>query len=263
MRFDPTLTDTFVHDKSFTVPMAPGGKCVQLSDGRHWIFERCIMDLSAYPPDDAHMDEAVGVSRGSSAWFKACLIRGAGKLFLCGSGDAADIPAERGKVVTLDHCILEFFGRRGPEVQDGMTLRMRNCLITGWGAPDRWNRRSFGAWAHHGGEIEATNCIFWQDALWPGLTLAARDLGHHLGQAWNYNPLGILHPKAWIPGTLRGLIATNGGKAHAEHCYKSHRLLFVEGWSRRNAMDAAEARDLLATLRQLRAWLMARRDLAG
>ena len=97
-----------------------GGHGVGISDGEDWLVEDCIIDLSACPLDQ--LDEAVGVTWGSSAIFRRCVIRSAGKLVLCGSGDAAKAAVERGKVVIFEDCILENFGRRGPEAQSGMRV---------------------------------------------------------------------------------------------------------------------------------------------
>lgn len=88
-----------------------GGHGLGISDGEDWLVEDCIIDLSSCPLDQ--LDEAVGVTWGSSAVFRRCVIRGAGKLVLCGSGDAAKAAMERGKVAIFEDCILEDFGRRG------------------------------------------------------------------------------------------------------------------------------------------------------
>ena len=88
----------------------------------------------------------MGVVWGSSAVFRRCVIRGAGKLVLCGSGDTDKLNVERGKTVIFEDCILEDFGRRGPEAQSGMRVMLRGCLIRNWGAPDRFDVRSFASW---------------------------------------------------------------------------------------------------------------------
>ena len=137
-----------------------GGHGLDMSNGQDWLVEDCLIDLSACPL--GQLDEAVGVVWGSSAVFRRCVIRGAGKLVLCGSGDTDKLNVERGKTVIFEDCILEGFGRRGPEAQSGMRVMLRGCLIRSWGAPDRFDVRSFAAWAHHGGGIEAGPC-------WPGM----------------------------------------------------------------------------------------------
>ena len=94
-------------------------------------MEDSIIDLSACPLE--RLDEAAGITWGSRAIFRRCVIRGAGKLILCGSGDADKLAVERGKVVIFEDCILEDFGRRGPEVQSCMWIILRRCLIRNWG----------------------------------------------------------------------------------------------------------------------------------
>ena len=149
--------------QTITAPDA-GGHGLDMSNGQDWLVEDCLIDLSACPLDK--LDEAVGVTWGSSAVFRRCVIRGAGKLVLCGSGDTDKVNIERGKTVIFEDCILEDFGRRGPEAQSGMRVMLRGCLIRNWCAPDRFDVRSFGAWAHHGGSIEAVDCVFDQPRAW-------------------------------------------------------------------------------------------------
>ena len=62
--------------------------------GGEYLVHDCIIDLSEYDVDD--VDEVVAVTWGSSATFRRCLIRGSGKLFLCGSGDNDKICYEQG-----------------------------------------------------------------------------------------------------------------------------------------------------------------------
>ena len=57
-----------------TAPDA-GGHGLDMSNGQDWLVEDCIIDLSAYPL--GQMDEAVGITWGSSATFRRCIIRGA------------------------------------------------------------------------------------------------------------------------------------------------------------------------------------------
>ena len=64
-----------------------------------------------------------------------------------------------------------------------MRVILRRCLIRNWG--ERFDVRSFAAWAHHGGRIEAYACVFDQSRFWRGWRLMARDWLAHLGQAWN------------------------------------------------------------------------------
>ena len=115
-----------VAGQRITAPDA-GGHGLGISDGQSWLVEDSIIDLSACPLE--RLDEAAGITWGSRAIFRRCVIRGAGKLILCGSGDADKLAVERGKVVIFEDCILEDFGRRGPEVQSCMWIILRRCLI--------------------------------------------------------------------------------------------------------------------------------------
>ena len=228
-----------------TAPDA-GGHGLDISDGQPWLVEDCVIDLSACPLDQ--LDEAVGVTWGSSAVFRRCVIRGAGKLVLCGAGDADTTPAEQGRAVIFEHCILEDFGRRGPEVQSGMRVMLRGCLVRNWGAPERFDVRSFGAWAHHGGRIEAVGCVFDQPRFWRGWHIMAWDWLAHLGQAWNDEGLrGLLRPASWLPGVCRGLVATAGGEVRAVNCRATRWWIRLEG-HRGPRMRRKDAQALVAGL---------------
>lgn len=229
--------------QTITAPDA-GGHGLDMSNGQDWLVEDCLIDLSACPLDK--LDEAVGVVWGSSAVFRRCVIRGAGKLVLCGSGDTDKVNVERGKTVTFEDCILEDFGRRGPEAQSGMRVMLRGCLIRNWCAPDRFDVRSFGAWAHHGGRIEAMDCVFDQPCLWRGWQIMLRDWLAHLGQAWNDEGLrGLLRPANWLPGVCRGLVATAGGQVRAENCHATRWWIRLEG-HRGPRMSRSQAQALMA-----------------
>lgn len=53
-----------------TAPDA-GGHGLDMSNGQDWLVEDCIIDLSAYPL--GQLDEAVGITWGSSATFRRCI----------------------------------------------------------------------------------------------------------------------------------------------------------------------------------------------
>ena len=119
---------------------------------------------------------------------------------------------ERGKVVIFEDCILEDFGRRGPEVQSCMWIILRRCLIRNWGEPGRFDVRAFAAWAHHG---------------------------------------GLLRPAAWLPGVCRGLIATAGGHVRAEDCRATRWWIRLEErHGDMSQEDAAEMVRRLEAMRQ-------------
>ena len=237
-----------VAGRRITAPDA-GGHGLDMSNGRDWLVEDCIIDLSACPLE--LLDEAVGVTWGSRAIFRRCVIRGAGKLILCGSGDAAKAAVERGKVVIFEDCILENFGRRGPEVQSGMRAILRDCLIRNWGEPGRFDVRAFAAWAHHGGRIEAESCVFDQPRFWRGWRIMVRDWLAHIGQSWNDEGLrGLLRPANWLPGVCRGLVATAGGRVQTRHCYATPWWIRLE--ERRGDMSRKDAAEMVRRLEAMR-----------
>lgn len=237
--------------------MRPGdqGDGVSFWDGASHVVEDSVIDLSACDLDE--IDEALGVTYGSSVVVKNCVIRGAGKLVLCGCGDADKVAVETGKIVVFKDCILENFGRRGPEVQDGMQVTLHNCLIRNWGDPDRFNVRSFGAWAH--GEnsiIMAANCVFWQDngrfgRYW------FKDLIGHIGQAFNDTKFrGLFSRDAWRPGNCRALVASDGGYVRADNCWANHSWLAIE--NHHDAMGEAQAMSIVGTLENMKHRLYAK-----
>ena len=216
--------------------------------------EDCIIDLSAWPVEE--LDEGAACTWGASTTFKRCVIRGAGKLVLCGCGDDDKVPVESGKKVELIDCILEDFGRRGPEVQDGMQVLMHGCLIRNWGKPDRFTVRNFGSWAHRGGRIDAVGCVFWQDSFWRPLKQMIADLCDHIGQAWNDEGIrGLLRLSTWIPGVCKGLLATNGGEAYAWACWRNHWWIAMPWRHTTEMMDDSDAEQLIEGLEQMAAAL--------
>ena len=244
-----------VAGQHITAPDA-GGHGLDMSHGQDWLVEDCLIDLSACPLDQ--LDEAVGVVWGSSAVFRRCVIRGAGKLVLCGSGDVEAVPKESGRTVTFEGCVLEDFGRRGPEAQSGMRVMLHGCLIRNWCAPDRFDVRSFGAWAHHGGSIEAVGCVFDQPRFWRGWRIMVRDWLAHIGQSWNDEGLrGPLRPANWLPGVCRGLVATAGGQVRAANCHATRWWIRLEG-HRGPRMGRKEASAVVERRERLRAELTGR-----
>lgn len=187
---------------------------------REYIVRDCIIDLSALPLEA--LDEAVGVTWGASAVFRRCVIRGAGKLILCGSGDPGKAELEQGRRVLFEDCLLENFGRRGVEVQAGMRVTLKGCLVRNWGKPDRHTVRDFGAWAHHGGRIDAVGCVFWQDHFSRPWRQFWGDFVARIGQAWNDEGWrGLLRLSTWLPGVCLALRATAGGKVCAWCCWRN------------------------------------------
>lgn len=187
------------------------------TETRYYIHDT-IIDLSAVPLEE--QDEAVSLTYGAYGLVERCIIRGAGKLILCGSGDAQAAELERHKMVMFRDCFFEDFGRRGPEVQSSMMVRMERCLVHSWAAPDRFTVRSFAAWAHDGGVITAEECVF--------VPLSAQDIpfgqkvkdcANWIGQMVNdAGPLALLMPKTYLPGRRRALVATGKGAVQAKRC---------------------------------------------
>lgn len=227
---------------------------LELFDGRQHSLRNCLIDLSE--ADLAKMDEALSFSWGCFGEVENCVIRGAGKLVLLGSGDADKLAVEKGTEVFFKNCIFENFSRRAPEVQDGMRAILKNCLIRNWGHADRFSVRSFGGWAHTPGSfIYAENVIFRQEKFFAGRFW--QDLIGHVGQAVNDSGLrGLLGREAWLPGVCRGLVATCKGHVRARHCHKNRWWIAIENHT--EPMSDAEARELENNLENMRKELYAR-----
>lgn len=227
-------------------PDFTGDDGIGMCEEDEYIIEDSIIDLSAWPLDA--IDEAVAVTWGASATIRRSVIRGAGKLFLCGCGDDDHVKQETGKRVVLEDCLLENCGRRAPEVQDGMICEMERCVIREWGAPDRFCVRNFGSWAHHTGVILAHNCVWQQSWKWDNWL---KDLIWQVGQAWNDEGLnGLFRLQTWIPGICHALTATAGGYVYAEKC-RSPWWCIMHG--RDGRMDATDAKILIAQLERMAA----------
>lgn len=244
-----------IERRRITAPAEIGGDALPFCDGRHWDVRDSIVDLSGWPLDQ--IDEAAGITWGSSARFENSVIRGAGKLMLCGCGDAEHVPEETGKRVECIHCVLEDAGRRLPEVQDGMRVVLHECLVRNWGDPARFNYdpahpdRAFGAWAHAGGKIDAVGCVFWQDRFARPWGQFWRDIAHHVGQAVNDAGLrALLNWRTYLPGVCRGLEATAGGTANAWECW-TNKWWITLGGSETERMNKAQAYALIAELEEM------------
>ena len=192
----------------------------------------CIIDLSGVPLSE--MDEAFSPTWGAHGLIESCLIRGAGKLVLCGCGDeqtpGSEAAKEIGKGVTFKRCVLEDFGRRGPEVQGGMVVVLSQCLVRNWGVPSRFDTRAFGAWAHDGGVISAQHTIFHQSDFCPSLWCWLRDHIGHFGQAINERGFfrALFHKDAWLSGYRRGLTAGPKGFVFANLCHVTDSRIVID-----------------------------------
>ena len=227
---------------------------VGLWQPREYVVRDCIIDLSALPLD--MLDEAAAVTWGASAVFLRCVIRGAGKLILCGSGDPKKAALEAGKRVVFEHCILEDFGRRGVEAQAGMRVTLKNCLVRNWGKTSRHTVRDFASWAHGGGRIDAVGTVFWQDRFLRPLHQFWGDLAAHIGQAWNdYGWRGLLRIDTYLPGVCRALLAGPGGTAWAWRCWRNRWWVVLPLRHTTAMMPKCEALALIAELEQMAATL--------
>lgn len=188
-----------------------------VTDNVYYIHDS-IVDFSALDLDE--QDEACAFTWGGHGTIERCLIRGAGKLFMLGSGDKDHRPLEIGRRVIVRDSILEDFGRRGPEVKCGMTCEMTRCLVKHWARPDRFTVRSFGAWAYDGGIINAMNCIFipYEKDEIP-FCQRVKDCANWIGEMVRLDGLkALLNPKTYIPGRRRALVATGNGSVMANQC---------------------------------------------
>lgn len=229
-----------------------------MCNGMGWDVKNCIIDLTDAP--DGSVDEACGITWGSFATFENCVIRGAGKNILCGCGDNPDdaesederskILAERGKVVTFKNCIIENFCRRGPEVQDGMVVRMYDCMVYNWGFNDKFDTRAFGAWAHKNGSIAAYDTLFLKGEH-PNIKHWFQDHWNHFWQCVNERGFfrALFHRDAWLSGYKRALTAGVDGTVRAHHCYFTKGLVTDHN---DNPMDAKEAYSRLLTLIEMK-----------
>lgn len=229
------------------------GDGLTLCDGQHYVIRNCIIDFS--DQEIGSIDEALGITWGCSAQISSCVFRGAGKLVLCGSGDAERAGSEYHKKVTFNECVFENFSRRGPEAQDGMHVELNRCLIRNWGDAERFSVRSFGAWAHgYGSLIRANHCVFWQDKMFGKYFV--RDLIGHVGQAFNDTGLrGLFSMDAWRPGNWRGLVASDRGAVMAWDCYANHPWIALR--NRSFNMDEIDAHKLITKLEKMKAGLYA------
>lgn len=191
-----------------------------------WYVHDCVISLANVPLDKK--DEALAFTRGASGIVERCRISGAGKLILCGGGDAEYKPVEQGKCVTFYNCVFEHFGRRGPEVQCGMRVVLQDCIIRMWGEPSEFTVRSFGAWAHDDGAIVAESCLFLNEPR-GSFMQRVTDIANHIGQAVNDEGLGaIFRRKSWLPGWRRGLVSTDSGHVEARNCWTNDPRIVIE-----------------------------------
>lgn len=197
-------------------------------EGVHFVVKDTIVDLSDHHLDD--IDEAGSVTWGSSAYLEKCEFIGAGKLFLCGSGDDHKKDVEKDKTVIFVNCRFKNFSRRGVEVQSGMKVIMYDCTIEGWGEPSRFTVNSYAAKAHHGGRLICHNCQFVQHSFWKGWKQMLVDFGHTFWQSVFIDDpfFGLFKLRTWIPGVCQGLIAGKNGSVAAYNCRKNRWWIYIQ-----------------------------------
>ena len=239
-----------IDNKIITTPSELGNDGLAIKDGTHWTISNCIVDMKDYYTDLSEVDEAIGIVKGSSATFNRCIIRNASKLILAGTGDNEDIINETGKQVFFYNCLFENFGRRGPEVQNGMEIYLDHCVIRNWNHPEYFDTRSFASWAHHNGKIYMSNCVFIQDSFMPSLFLFIKDFVNGIGQAWNDEKLkGLFKLTTYIPGSCKGAFATCNGYIDLNNCYKNKWWIYLE--NSKGNMDKQDAELLISKLEHL------------
>ena len=195
----------------------------------------CIVDLLNVDKND--QDEAISVTYGGSATFINCVFKHAGKLCLIGSGDEFKRGVEKNKIVVFKYCLFENFGRRGPEVQSGMHCYLDHCVIRNWSIPLQFNVRSFGAWAHNGGTIEATNCVF-INSNFLNFKQKVQDRIYHISQAVLDNGIkALFDKKTYIAGWRRGLTQSDTGRVQASKCYASKGVILENCVSTMSGID--------------------------
>lgn len=209
-------------NKRITQPMFHEDDGLRI-EGDYAIIRNVLIDFAEVPLSD--QDEALSFTQNPTISCRNVVLQNVGKAFLCGRGDEESI---LGGTVHLDHCIIRNFGRRGPEAQDKIKIRMTNCLIENWGDPKYFTVRNFGAWAHHGGEIHCENCIFIQKGsiFKGGLVKFFIDLANHIGISFNYGSRKLAD--YLLPGVCRGLTAGKFGNVSAKNCYKNRWWIRLE-----------------------------------
>lgn len=239
-----------IANRHITSPAYVNGDGIGI-EGELFSIHDCIIDLSGW--DISDIDEALGLTNGADGIVSRCVIRGAGKLVLVGSGDSTC----NGRTISFTDCIFENCGRRMPEVQDGYIVHLKRCLIQNWGIIGRFDTRAFGAWAHDGGDIYARNCIFRNLPVylgipcWDVIERWMDDKIGHIGQAINEEGFkALLKRKTWLSGFKRALTAGPDGYVKATDCWWGDGLVVENAIGR---MSDSEAQQLLDDLEQMRA----------
>ena len=230
-------TTESIKDIIVTCPDVNGdGICVKPNKSGSVIsIKNCIVDFSDL--DTESLDENISFVCGANAIIQNSVFTNGIKLVLCGNGDH---PKEDQKMfIEFDHCVFKDFGRRGPEAQDGATVILNKCVIWSWGIRDLFSVRSFAGWAHTDASIVMNDCVLIQEHFnqsgWLNMLI---DIGNHIGNDFNEGSLSL---RSLIPGTMRGLYASTGGRVEFNDSYKPW-WVYVEGAKPFSTGDKHKAR---------------------
>lgn len=206
------------------------------------IFTRCVFDFTNC--DDSTLDEILDGVKGARVTLRGCILLGGIKAILAGNGDFPD--EDKRARWELDGCFIWGAGRRCPEAQDGAKVTMYRCWVADWGK--HFNVRSFGAWAHNGGFIEARECLFTQSRGLSSLGLKNTivDLANHVGQACNDDGLKALFKRrTYLPGVARGLT----GNVVCFDCYRNRPWIRLDNCH--GEINASKASDIVDYIEML------------
>ena len=211
--------DDTIRDKVFTAPAdGLGGDALQVwgKDGNVTI-ERCVFDFRGVPLDE--QDEALDCIKGAHVRVRGCAFIGCKKAALNGNGDYPQEDRACGEALYKD-CVFIGCGRRCPEAQDGVAVRMEHCWIHNWGA-GCFDVRTFGARVSSGASLTAMECLF-SRSRGIGFRNAVVDIANQFGQTVNEYGLAcaLAHPlQAAKPGTRRPVDVGFGGHADVFSCW--------------------------------------------
>lgn len=208
----------------------PNGYAIKIND--------CKVDFNGTEP--SALDENVSFINGVSAIISNSVFTNGIKLVLCGNGDHPI--TDRKMFVQFNNCVFKDFGRRGPEAQDGATVILNKCVIWSWGIRDLFSVRSFAGWAHTDASIVMNDCVLIQEHFnqsgWLNMLI---DIGNHIGNDFNEGSLSL---RSLIPGTMRGLYASTGGRVEFNDSYKPW-WVYVEGAKPFSTGDKHKARQVI------------------
>lgn len=211
-------------DIYYDVPGSSGNDCLTITGPDTADIDNCTFDLTAYPRTE--QDEIISLVKGAQVRIRNSVIYGGIKAILAGNGDHPVEDSEFGRL-EMQNCIIIGSGRRCPEAQDGVRVTMDQCWIADWGLD--FDVRAFGAWAHKGASIKATNCIFTQLTS-PSLVEWFLDHINHIGQAVNtYGLKALLNSRTYVSGFRRALTADSGGTVWGRNCYRNSPSVIVDG----------------------------------